>query len=76
MTEKQQELVDAYRSLVVGRKAEADQGYERAIAALREAMNLGPGLPDRARRPAAAGRATRCRTRIRSFSWPSSAAAR
>ncbi len=45
VTEKQQELVDAYRALVAGRKAEADLGYERAIAALREAMNLGPDCP-------------------------------
>ncbi len=43
VTEKHKELVEAYRSLVVGRRAEADQGYERAIAALREAMNIGPG---------------------------------
>ena len=43
VTEKHQQLVDSYRSLVAGRKAEADQGYERAVAALREAMNIGPG---------------------------------
>ena len=43
VTEKHQQLVDSYRALVAGRKAEADQGYERAIAALREAMNIGPG---------------------------------
>ncbi|HVS36729.1 MAG TPA: TolC family protein [Gemmataceae bacterium] len=45
VTEKHKVLVRGYIALVSGRQAEADQGYERAIAALREALNIAPGCP-------------------------------
>ncbi len=45
VAKEHQALVDSYQELVAGRKAEADQGYERAVAALREALNINPGCP-------------------------------
>jgi outer membrane protein TolC len=41
----QVDLVKSYLQLVEGRRQEAVQGYERAVAALREAMGVGPECP-------------------------------
>jgi cell division septum initiation protein DivIVA len=38
-------LVDSYLNTLEGRKQEAEQGQQRALAALREAMAVGPDFP-------------------------------
>ncbi len=55
VSKEQVDVIDSYLDTVEGRKQEAIEGYQRALAALREALGLGPnctieivgkGLPD------------------------------
>ena len=45
VSREQLDEIDSYLKVVEGRRQEAVQGYERALAALREAVGLGPDCP-------------------------------
>ena len=45
VSKEQIDLIDSFIEMVDGRKEEATQGYQRALAALREAIGMGPECP-------------------------------
>jgi outer membrane protein TolC len=45
VSREQLDLIDSYQEMVEGRREEAIQGYQRALAALREAIGLGTECP-------------------------------
>ena len=45
VSKEQVDVIDSYLDTVEGRKQEAIEGYQRALAALRKALGLGPDCP-------------------------------